>query len=185
MALSRHQYPMPASLPATRITIVALSGRCSYVGGQAVAMDRKRLQELGINRVVMCQDRDGRCYFEGEAWVEYHRFPIGKWRSAVGSNPTPPQVVKYFEPHVKYVEAELAKGNNCLIHCLAGAHRAGTATIASLMWMLKIPDNEAIPLAQRMRPVINPIGGYPLLLSRLSAGLQSLWAKAEVPKTES
>jgi protein-tyrosine phosphatase len=37
-----------------------------------------------------------------------------------------------------FVESELLAGRNVLIHCLAGAHRAGTAGTSCLMYFLKI-----------------------------------------------
>lgn len=112
-----------------------------------------------------------RCHFHGEDWVEYHAFSIGRWRSQLGMSPTPAATLRYFEPHLAWIEGELATGRHVLVHCLAGAHRAGTCGIASLMWLLNIPSSEAIPLAQRLRPVIEPIGGYPMLLQLLSDAL--------------
>lgn len=95
----------------------------------------------------------------------------------MGSNPSPEKAVAYFKGHLEWIEAELAQGNNVLIHCLAGAHRAGTAGIASLMWLMKLSSEEAIPMAKVLRPAIEPIGGYPLLLAQLSTGLAESWAK--------
>ena len=48
---------------------------------------------------------------------------------------TPPrfQVWAYFKVLFDFVEVELGAGKSVLIHCLAGAHRAGTAGTACLM----------------------------------------------------
>jgi protein-tyrosine phosphatase len=112
-----------------------------------------------------------RCHFEGEDWVKYRKFSIGRWRTDLGTTPTAAATLAYFEPHLSWIENELSSGRHVLVHCLAGAHRAGTAGIASLMWLLNIPCEEAIRLAKSLRPVIQPIGGYPMLLQLLSDAL--------------
>ena len=54
-----------------------------------------------------------------------------------------------------------------LIHCLAGAHRAGTAGVACLMHLCDLDMQTAVTIAQTARPAINPIGDFPKLLSAL------------------
>ena len=54
-----------------------------------------------------------------------------------------------------------------LIHCLAGAHRAGTAGVASLMHLCGFDARTATRIAQTARPAINPIGSFPDLLAAL------------------
>ena len=41
--------------------------------------------------------------------------------------------MEFFEPMLKYVDGSLAEGKNVLIHCWAGAHRAGTTSVAYMM----------------------------------------------------
>jgi len=45
-----------------------------------------------------------------------------------------------------------------IIHCLAGAHRAGTAGVACLMHLADLDRATATTIAQTARPAINPIG---------------------------
>lgn len=82
-------------------------------------------------------------------------------------SPKPAQTREYFEPLFAFVEQELAAGNNVLIHCLAGAHRAGTAGVACLMHLCDLEPSTAITIAQTARPAINPIGDFPKLLAAL------------------
>lgn len=51
------------------------------------------------------------------------------------------------------------------MHCLAGAHRAGTAGVLILMRMGNMDKQSAIRLAKKLRPAINPIGGLDQLLN--------------------
>ena len=65
---------------------------------------------------------------------------------------------------LKFVEKALNKGENVLIHCLAGAHRAGTTSIINLMHFENLGADKAIKLAKSIRPVIDPISNFPQLL---------------------
>lgn len=49
-------------------------------------------------------------------------------------------------------------GRSVLIHCLAGAHRAGTTGVLYLMAKHDISQGRATKLAKELRPVIDPIG---------------------------
>jgi protein-tyrosine phosphatase len=46
---------------------------------------------------------------------------------------TEDSVVQYFKPLLEFVGEAVDTGQNVLIHCLAGAHRAGTVGIICLM----------------------------------------------------
>lgn len=64
-------------------------------------------------------------------------------------------------------DAQLDAGSNVLIHCLAGAHRAGTAGIACLMHLCDLDSTAVTAIAQAARPAIWPIGSFPRLLDAL------------------
>lgn len=46
---------------------------------------------------------------------------------------TPEGVLKFFAPAHNFIDENLEKGNNVMVHCLAGAHRAGTTGVSYLM----------------------------------------------------
>lgn len=60
-----------------------------------------------------------------------------------------------------------------LVHCLAGAHRAGTTGVACLIHYAELEPTEAIRIAKRCRPIIDPIGQLPEFLNRLQRAEQS------------
>ena len=74
---------------------------------------------------------------------------------------------------IDFVDAEMQAGRNVLIHCLAGAHRAGTAGVACLMYLCKLDRAAAVPLAKSLRPAIDPIGSFPDLLAHLDAAFDA------------
>ena len=61
----------------------------------------------------------------------------------------------------------LSRGDNVLVHCLAGAHRAGTTGCACLMHFGGLDVQQAISVAKKLRPIIDPIGTLPALLHNL------------------
>ena len=105
--------------------------------------------------------------FRADPSFKYLEYPIGLWRSTLSMSPKPAKTQAYFEPLFTFVDTELAAGNNVLIHCLAGAHRAGTAGVACLMHLCDLEPSQAITIAQTARPAINPIGDFPKLLAAL------------------
>ena len=84
----------------------------------------------------------------------------------------PLAVLEFFKSLFVFLDDELGQGNSVLIHCLAGAHRAGTAGVASLMYLVGMDAAEATIAAKALRPAINPIGSFPQLLGLLDAGMK-------------
>ena len=62
-------------------------------------------------------------------------------------------------------------GEPVLVHCLAGAHRAGTAGVAWLMRAGRLPLQAALRQAQARRGVIDPYGYLLQLLALLEIGM--------------
>ena len=60
-------------------------------------------------------------------------------------------VLRYFNTLFDFIEKATSQGGNVLIHCLAGAHRAGTTGVAWLMYKQGLGVDEAIILAQSKR----------------------------------
>lgn len=147
------------------------SGGRLYVGNATAAKDLEILDSLDeCRRIVFCQDGDGSMHHQSNPLFRYLTFPIGRWRSHVQRNPE--SVFNFFKPLFEFLDRELGQGNSVLIHCLAGAHRAGTAGIASLMHLCDMDSKEATNAAQKLRPAINPIGDFPALLALLEKGMK-------------
>lgn len=102
---------------------------------------------------LVCQTNDGKCHFEGDPSFRYLKFPIGLWGTEMRGT-----ALEFFKPLFDFVENETAQGNSVLIHCLAGAHRAGTAGVACLMHLCDLDRVAAVRLAKSLRPAIDPIG---------------------------
>ena len=67
----------------------------------------------------------------------------------------------------EFIDVAIAQGQSVLVHCLAGAHRAGTTGCACLVHFAELDPATAIVTAKRLRPIIDPIGSLPDLLMRL------------------
>ena len=147
-----------------------------YVGNymSASSMDALNNTMNHCRRIVFCQSSDGIKHFENHPEFIYLDFPIGMWRSYLPtSRRTPHDVYMFFKPLFEFLDKELLQNHNSvLMHCLAGAHRAGTAGIASLMYLTGMSAIDATRTAQTLRPIINPISDFPYLLNLLEKGLQ-------------
>lgn len=82
-------------------------------------------------------------------------------------NSTNASVQAFTDPLFQFIEEAIANGQNVLVHCLAGAHRAGTTGVACIIHFAKLNVDEAIAIAKRCRPIIDPIGQLPEFLYRL------------------
>ena len=82
-------------------------------------------------------------------------------------------VLRFFLPVFTWIEERTAAGGNVLIHCLAGAHRAGTTSCSWLMYANGMKMGQAIAYGKKCRDAINPIGSFPELLMKLEKALQN------------
>jgi len=123
-----------------------------YVGDQRVAKSEELLSKLHIKRIVNCTHNIDN--FHGEKF-QYLRFPIGKWRQF---NATEEQLLQFMQSYLSFIEEGIRKGENIFIHCLAGAHRAGTAGVIAIMHLTQMNHRQALKTARQLRPVIEPIG---------------------------
>merc|ERR1712070_787445 len=57
---------------------------------------------------------------------------------------------------LEFVGNALAGGKNVMVHCSAGAHRAGTTGVICLLHFHNLSSEDAIAEAQSCRPVIDP-----------------------------
>jgi len=80
----------------------------------------------------------------------------------------------------QFIQDALDRNESVLIHCLAGAHRAGSTGIAVLMYFLDLDLAKAVFLAKLCRPIIDPIGSLPKILMLLEEELKSKKKKNEM-----
>ena len=163
--------------PANPVYRHPSTGAALFVGNARCATSIENLDNVceGCRRIVFCQDGDGTMAFQHDPAFTYLAFPIGRWRTVLPSK-TAEAAGAFFSPLFKFVDESLAAGQPVLIHCLAGAHRAGTAGIACLMHLCDLDAKPAIATAKLARPAINPIGDFPNLLKLLQTARRSLRA---------
>mmetsp|Transcript_23296 Transcript_23296/g.22453 ORF Transcript_23296/g.22453 Transcript_23296/m.22453 type:complete len:226 (+) Transcript_23296:127-804(+) len=138
-----------------------------YVGNQTAAENLTFLRGLGITRVVNCTCGVSKIpnFHEGEGKLQYYTFMISHWQSQ--TNATNASVTAFAAPMFEFIEGAIERGDSVLVHCLAGAHRAGTTGCACLMHFTGMDVEMAIKTAKRCRPIIDPIGQLPEFLNRL------------------
>ncbi|EKX45897.1 hypothetical protein GUITHDRAFT_152598 [Guillardia theta CCMP2712] len=140
------------------------TGGTIYVGNVEAASNMDILKNKNISHVVNCTDNMP-LYHQKSSSISYYRFDIASWWRHVKDDTD--SVIEFTQSVFAFVGEALAAGKNVLIHCLAGAHRAGTTGCALLMHFGGLDTKAAIAVAKRLRPVIDPIGTLPELLKKI------------------
>lgn len=197
------------------------TGGTLFVGNQSAAQSLSLLRASGITHVVNCTHGPSKIpnYHPGE--LQYFEFPIRCDRHPLSAVLTHPQQLAQHRdgprplPHVRwasprppssltlplafvdplfaFIDSALSRGSSVLVHCLAGAHRAGTTGCLCLMHyagessadrppLAHRPDMDvvtAIAAAKKLRPVIDPIGHLPEFLSRYQVAKRTRGASAK------
>ena len=109
------------------------TGAKLFIGNQTAARSESVLVGEDIFHIVNCQDVTAANFFEQDPRFHYRRFPVSHWWQAEGVD-TPDGVVDFFERGCHaWIDEALAGGHNVMVHCLAGAHRAGTTGVSFMM----------------------------------------------------
>jgi hypothetical protein len=123
------------------------SGAGVFVGNASIASDKAGLLEHGITHIVNCQDPSSENFLRKDKQFKYFRFHVtaplhsrltcsvyllsapdpaqiaNHWREK--PTKTAKGVVAFFAEVFQWITQATASSNGVLIHCLAGAHRAG------------------------------------------------------------
>jgi len=144
-----------------------------YVGNIHAAKSKEILKAFNITHIVNCQDLKAENFHEDDPHFSYYRFPISYWPRAKNVY-TNEGVVAYFQEVFEWIDRATAAGNSVLVHCLAGAHRAGTSGVAYVMHAGRLDLVTSRAMAIRCRPAINPILGLDDLLQRYDRARKAL-----------
>ena len=103
-------------------------GGVIYVGNQTAAENIKYLKESNITHIVNCTYGSSAIpnYHEKNG-IKYYRFPISNWFEFVNS--TNASTMLFCNDLFTFVDSAISSNQNVLVHCLAGAHRAGTFSL--------------------------------------------------------
>jgi hypothetical protein len=134
-----------------------------FVGNKNAASTRAMLKKDSITHIVNCTKLLPN-YFEAEAGMSYLRFEINLWMQRV--NGTPESILHFLKPFFDFVDRAVDSGRSVLVHCVAGAHRAGTAGCLLLMHYHQLAAKDATTCMRSLRPVTEPKGALLQLLER-------------------
>ena len=100
---------------------------------------------------------------------------------------TPEQVVAFFAPAHNFLDKALGEGKNVMVHCLAGAHRAGTTGVSYMMKEGRLRYAEAVKVTKQQRPAVDPISSLKDSLHKLEWAYEKLGhfnKSSEKPKSD-
>jgi hypothetical protein len=138
------------------------TGGTIFVGNQSAAASLPGLKNNKITHVVNCTNGSGEIPNFHEGALRYFRFPISDWHRRVARSGD--EVLSFVAPLFSFIDSAINEGNNVLVHCLAGAHRAGTTGCLCLMHYEGLDMATAVPKAKSLRPIIDPICDFPRFL---------------------
>ena len=75
-----------------------------------------------------------------------------------------PKLTDFLRPMLQFIDMTISRGGSVLVHCLAGAHRAGTTGTICLLHFGGLSARQAEITARSLRPVIQLIGDFPELV---------------------
>jgi len=169
-SFSKNTFPLSPTPLSSLSSLSLLSSSAIIIIIMKAARDLKGLQARGVTAVVNCTTNI-ECFHKGV--LEYLTFDISRWRWDLGRSYGPEsdqsQLIDFLRPVLKFISEKIFLGESVLVHCLAGAHRAGTTGIISLMHFQGLDSSEAIKRAKSRRPIIEPIGDFRMLLSMCDA----------------
>lgn len=141
------------------------TGGTIYVGNQTAASSLDVLRAHNIISVVNCTSGPSQLpnYHDGK--MNYYIFPVTYWSQH--ATETNESILAFSDPLFQFIDRALLQGGSVLVHCLAGAHRAGTTGCACLIHYAGLGASDAIAVAKRCRRIIDPIGMLPEFLTRL------------------
>ena len=110
-----------------------------------------------------------RLHHESDPQFTYLRFNLSEWGRTIKSPYKKCEFLEFFVPVWSFIKEHLERGENVLVHCLAGAHRAGTLGVCFLLHQFFLSFQErgcqgyvptladTLKAAQSCRPIINPV----------------------------
>lgn len=152
------------------------TGARVFIGNATASGTRDILRQNDITCIVNCTS-DMPLTFQGrDQSISYFRFNIYRFMSTLNLS-THRGVLEFFLPVFDWIDACVAAGKNVLIHCLAGAHRAGTTGVAYTMHAANLDHRTAILACKTCRPIVDPIGDLTELLAQLEVARMHAMAR--------
>lgn len=155
-------------------------GGTIYVGNQSAAESIAYLNSINVTHIVNCTYGASKIPDFHKGKLVYYNFAISHWNEK--TNNTNASIFEFADPLFEFIENAISTGKNVMIHCLAGAHRAGTTGCLCLMHFADLDVNTAIKTAKQCRSIIDPIGHLPEFLHRYQNAIASRIKKEQDKK---
>jgi protein tyrosine/serine phosphatase len=152
-------------------------GGTIYVGNQPAAESITYLNQINVTHIVNCTYGASKIPDFHKGRLAYYNFTISHWTEK--TNSTNASIFAFADPLFAFIDNAISNGKNVMIHCLAGAHRAGTTGCLCLMHFANLDVKSAIRTAKQCRYIIDPIGHLPEFLHRYQIALASRIKKEE------
>jgi len=145
-----------------------------FIGGIAAAQNAHLLRSHSVSCIVNCQGEGTPHPLEGSAGFNFLRMPINAARSIPSEDTN--ALWEFYEQFLSFVDEGTSRGESVLIHCLAGAHRAPTATGVFLLWKTRLPVEQVTSHMKKCRSIVqvDPFLGLVSILKRAKQTFETL-----------
>jgi len=139
-----------------------------YIGNSFTSSSQALLQQYDINCIVNCTEHLQN-HFEDNIGYSYVRFDRIDAVFTKGVVLPPAAVPELFSEVFGFIDQAVAAGRGVLLHCVAGAHRAGTTGCAFIMHRdSSLTCQQAITHCKSRRAIVDP-AIWPFLMGLLEA----------------
>ena len=156
------------------------SGAKLFVGGEYAAMEKPVLEEHKIRNIICAKGSAGPLYHYSDPTISYLPWQIASLPRMSQHLNNAEQIFNFLHPVHSYIRSCLERGENVLVHCMAGAHRAGTTGVSYMMQASGLGYEDARKVARAVRPVINPCGQLETLLQRQEEAAKEIKVEEDI-----
>lgn len=126
-----------------------------FLGSYLDAIDIAKLKRLGIGAVLNV------AHFENRTRSNYaHQLPGMVYMGIPMEDSESFPIERFFPKTNEFIQANLHKNRNVLVHCMAGVSRSVTVVAAYLMAVEGMQMEEALRLIRSRRPIAGPNHGF-------------------------
>eukprot|EP00270_Netrium_digitus_P018637 TRINITY_DN7117_c0_g1_i1.p1 TRINITY_DN7117_c0_g1~~TRINITY_DN7117_c0_g1_i1.p1 ORF type:complete len:208 (+),score=61.68 TRINITY_DN7117_c0_g1_i1:235-858(+) len=133
-----------------------------FLGGLAAAVNKPKLQDLGVTDILTVADGLGPPRFP-----DVFKYTVVEVDDAVSEN-----LAAHFDHCFSAIDDARSHGRGILVHCLAGMSRSVTVVVAYLMKTKGMSFREALFYVKQRRAIAQPNSGFVRQLEQFEASLQ-------------
>lgn len=158
------------------------TGAQFFIGGEFSAKERWVLDQYKIYNIICAKGSTGPLYHVNDPKFTYLPWHIESLPRMKPHLKDGEQIFNFLHPVHSYIQSCLERGENVMVHCMAGAHRAGTTGVSYMMKASGLGYEDARRVARKVRPVVDPCGQLETLLKKQEEAAKEVKIQEDLSK---